>query len=230
MNYGDSLVRKLRPSHAWEKLKAEGRHAIAPYAARRSHLRHEAFELWGETLPYFVHPHNSTWRNERAVEIPAALAFLETVRGRGMEFGNVLRHYGITGPSDVVDRYERSPGVLNVDILDYSAAPFDFIVSISTLEHVGWDERPRDVYKSEQAFNHLRCLLVPNGRMLLTVPLGHNPTVDDAAAAGRWSPERQACLVRQKDGRWRDAGAVEVRPYGGRVLGATAVWIAEFRR
>ena len=46
----------------------------------------------------------------------------------------------------MVDKYERGAGVLNVDALEYSPPEpcDDLIVSVSTLEHVGWDETERD--------------------------------------------------------------------------------------
>ena len=36
--------------------------------------------------------------------------------------------------------------------------PFDLIVAISTLEHVGWDESPRDPAKAPRAVEVLRSL------------------------------------------------------------------------
>ena len=36
----------------------------------------------------------------------------------------------------------RPAGVQNFDVLDFDPGPLDWIIAISTLEHVGWDEEP----------------------------------------------------------------------------------------
>lgn len=51
----------------------------------------------GDSYDYFIHPYNMTWRNERAVEIAICKEFVAHQNGRGMEFGNVLAHYGAAG-------------------------------------------------------------------------------------------------------------------------------------
>ena len=53
------------------------------------------------------------------------------------------------------------------------------IVSISTIEHVGWDETPRDPKKIPLALENLttRCL-APDGEIVVTLPLGYNTYLD----------------------------------------------------
>lgn len=226
MDYGDPLRRKLKPRRIQRKVVAELRRATAPIAARRSPLRNQSFAVGASSFTYFVHPHNTTWRNERAVEIPLALEFLRDRDGNGLEFGNVLSRYGVSsGITTVVDKYERAPGVVNEDIVDFAPnGPFDFIVSISTLEHVGWDERPRTPEKVELAFHRLRSLLAPSGRMFVTTPLGHNEALDAAVLEKRWPVECQTTLVRDGAG-WTATPELEWRPYEvGR--GANAIWVA----
>jgi hypothetical protein len=61
----------------------------------------------------------------------------------------------------VADKYEVSPGVINKDIVEFvPPQKYDLIVSISTLEHVGWNEQPREPTKLLRAIEHLRdrCL------------------------------------------------------------------------
>lgn len=194
-------------------------------------MRGQTFDAWpGSRLPYFVHRHNSTWLNERAVELPLVIDFLRRHgTGKGMEFGNVLMHYGIDGPPEIVDKYERNPRVVNVDILDYAPKPpLDYIVSISTLEHVGWDERPKEPAKVLRAFEHLQSLLVPGGRMLLTAPLGHNDFLDEAVMGGQLAVDRQMTLVRADRHSWHPTEELCWGPYPGRTgLGADSVWVAE---
>lgn len=228
MDYADSFLRKLRPEQISSKIRAEARKLLAPYAVQHTPLRKETFTLWGQERSYFLHPHNTTWLNERSVEIPAAISFLQEVSGQGMEFGNVLSHYGIPGPTEVVDKYEKRSGVKNMDIVDYwPKHELDFIISVSTLEHVGWDERPRDPNKVDRAFKHLVKMLAPSGRLLLTMPLGYNPAIDAAAIEGRWPMKRQTCLLRDH-GRWTESRTIEWRPYGRKGRGADSVWVAEF--
>ena len=99
--------------------------------------------------------------------------------------------------------------------------PYDVIVAISTLEHVGWDERPRDATKAPRAIEHLKQLLAPGGTMLITVPLGHNPGIDAGIADGTLRFTRQCFMKRLGRTRWREATWDEVKaldfpsPYRG---------------
>jgi hypothetical protein len=225
----DSAPERLRPRRIPGIVSAWFFGAIAPLNARLRPMRRETFRAWGRELPYLVHPYNSTWRNERSVEVPLARAFLEDHgHGRGMEFGNVLSHYGLSTGGEVVDKYEKAPGVANVDILDHHpAVPLDFIVCISTLEHVGWDESPRDEQKAIRALTHLRSLLADDGRMFLTVPLGHHPVLDEALAQGIGTV-REMTMVRRKNGRWFESPGFVALPYvGRRGIGAASIWIGE---
>ncbi len=103
-----------------------------------------SFALDGEVYPYLYHRRHPTWLNERTVEVPIARRMVERHRGtRILEVGNVL---GLYGPREhlVVDKYERAPGVLNVDALDFrDERGYDLIVSVSTIEHIGWDSTLR---------------------------------------------------------------------------------------
>lgn len=174
--YGLSAVRRLQPRRVLEKAEAEVRQALAGVAIRRSPLHDRHFVLWSKELTYVLERYNTTWRNERSVELAVALDFLSMNAGSVLEFGNVLSHYEV-GQSVrdrvVLDKYEDAENVINLDVLDFVPKYlFDAIVSISTIEHVGWDERPRNPGKAAVALQHLRSLLKPSGRMLVTAPLG----------------------------------------------------------
>jgi hypothetical protein len=137
------------------------------------------FLFQGQRYFYFDHPYNFTATNERAVEIPLALAALQWLPGPVLEIGNVLSHYGVYGHT-IVDRDEVAEGVLNVDVETFSPDQrFSSIVSISTLEHLGWDEEPKDAGKVPRVLAHLlNHLLVPGGHLLATAPMGYNPHFD----------------------------------------------------
>jgi hypothetical protein len=186
------------------------------HAALRAYLARArpAFVLGDRSYDYFWHDHNMTWRNERCVEVALARAFLAQFAGtRVLEIGNVLSHY-IAVSHDVVDKYERAPGVRNEDVVDFvPERPYDLVVSISTLEHVGWNETPREPGKALRAVAHLRerCL-APGGRMLVTFPVGHNRELDQAFASGRLPFMQSYCMKRVgRFAHWREATGAEVR-------------------
>ena len=97
----------------------------------------KSFLFSGEQRQYWIHPY--ILNNERAVEVSLAHTFLRKPTAATLEVGNVLANF-FSFPHDVVDKYEKAPGVLNEDIVSYSPGKkYDFIVTLSTLEHVGWD-------------------------------------------------------------------------------------------
>ena len=205
----------------------------ARYAGRRLTEAPETFDFHGERYAAFHHRRGSTWLTERAIEIPVAMRFVDGFgpSAFGLEVGNVLARYRAVRHR-VVDKYERARGVENVDVLDIATDRlFDFIVSISTIEHVGWDEPERDLDKPVRAIQHLRSLLQPGGgRMLVTLPLGYNPTVDLMALGGMSGADDGEIFVRDRHLRWRATPRPEPHElrYQFELRAATAVWIAEF--
>lgn len=139
------------------------------------------FRLAGKTYHYFVHRYNATWRNERTVEVPIIWREVEDAYAKKLnvlELGNVLTHY-FPIRHTVVDKYEQADGVVNADIIEYKTKEkFDLIVSISTLEHVGWDEQKKDPRKTKQAVEKIRSMLNKGGKAVITVPLGYNPDME----------------------------------------------------
>lgn len=185
--------------------------------------RHVTFTYWGSTFDYFDHPYNTTVLNERAVEIPIVRDWLPD--GEGLEVGNVLSHYQPV-THRVVDRHER--GVENLDVFDITGE-YDWVLSISTLEHVRWDPpEPQDPNGSIRALQHLRGLLRPGGRMLVTVPLGHQPHLDAVLMANETGATRACTLVRHGDG-WRQTHSLRWEPYGKSTKWAESVWIGEWQ-
>jgi len=165
--------------------------ALWIFKYRRSRLAQKTFVLNSRSYRYLVHPYNHTWANERAVEIPVIRGLLQQ-KGHAeiLEVGNVLAHYG-EAPHPVVDKYERgSARIIHEDIVGYrSAARFDLAVSVSTIEHVGWDDHPRDPPRVLEAFTRLSQLLRPGGHALVTIPIGYNRFLDLCIRHGRigWS-------------------------------------------
>ncbi|MCX7818863.1 MAG: class I SAM-dependent methyltransferase [Kiritimatiellae bacterium] len=230
---------------AWEQVRlaaaAEGRslpslawkiaHRGAVWAWRRARGA-PAFTLGGETYRHWVHPF--ILDNERTVEIPIALRAVERRAGsRILEVGNVLGAYA-DFPHVVVDKYERAAGVVNEDIVNYRpGAPFDLILCISTLEHVGWDEVPREPGKVMRAFEAMCAMLAPGGELLVTMPLGYNPEVDGLLAADRLQFDERRFLRRvSRDNRWQEAEWAEVSSakFGEPYPCANAIVVGRVRR
>lgn len=169
------------------------------------------FDLGGERFVHLVHPF--ILENERTVEIPLALRLVERRPGaRILEVGNVLSAYRRFDHT-VVDKYEKAGGVINADIVDYRPGrPFDLILCLSTLEHVGWDETPRDDGKIALALAAMASLLAPGGELLVTMPLGYNENLDRLLDSDALPFTERRFLKRiSADNRWVEATWPEVR-------------------
>jgi hypothetical protein len=64
------------------------------------------------------------------------------------------------------------------------ARRYGLIISILTLEHVGWDEHPREPMKIIWALQNLLHYLNDQREIIITLPVGYNPTVDRLITEG----------------------------------------------
>jgi SAM-dependent methyltransferase len=164
------------------------------------------FTVGGQRYRYFAGRYNSAWHNERTVEVAIALNQINRQAGRRvLEVGNVLSHY-VPCDHEVVDKYERGVRVRNVDVLEFRPdGRYDLIISVSTLEHVGWDEDLKEWDKPMRAVSHLVSLLSPGGTLLITLPLGYNPRVDAALQGDAFDLDHLTFLKRiSRDNRWQE--------------------------
>lgn len=189
-----------------------------------------SFTLDERRYPYAHHRYNLSWLTERAVEVPVVQALVDANAGRRvLEVGNVLSHFR---PQEhiIVDKYERASGVLNRDAAELAdLGSFDLIVAISTLEHVGWDEVPRDPGKAIASVLALRRQLRPGGQMLITVPVGYNAFYDRALREGEVPVQRALALRRTAPGpHWHEVpvAAAWTVPYDFLIYSARAVVFA----
>ncbi len=171
------------------------------------------FAFQGNSYHYFFHRHNTTWRNERCVEIPIVWKIVGEHQGKEiLEVGNVLSHY-YPVKHDIVDKYEIFDRVINQDVVDFRPSKkYDLIVSISTMEHVGWDEDPRDQskilgepVKILRALDNLQECLAPGGSIVITFPAGYNPQLDKSLADGRIKFTKRLCMRRVSKNKWVEA-------------------------
>jgi SAM-dependent methyltransferase len=144
------------------------------------------FTFDGRKYFYFYHPHNHTWKSERAVELPIILEEVEKHNAEWiLEVGNVLSYYYLLRHT-VIDKHEKGDEVINLDVIDFhTTTKYDLILSISTIEHIGYGEdtsirkkTPEDSLKPLRVIQHLKNLLAQDGKLLVTIPLGWNPTLD----------------------------------------------------
>lgn len=162
---------------------------------------------------YFNHRHNETWANERAIEIPVIWDFIKSAKSEGkqvLEVGNVLSNY-FSVSHDILDKYERAPGVINEDISTFAPnKKYDLIVSISTLEHIGWDEEPRDNLKIFKAINNLKNMLTDKGSVIASFPLGYNNNLDCLIKENSLAFTQLVCFKRlTQSNKWREVDLKE---------------------
>jgi SAM-dependent methyltransferase len=165
------------------------------------------FVFRGIAYPYCYDLYNDTFMNERTVEIPVAWAFVEAATAAGkriLEIGNTLSNYRPC-QHDILDKYDEQPGIICEDVVDFRPPhSYDLIVSVSTLEHVGWDEG-RDATKFARAVSNLKACLAPGGTLVVTVPLGYHPEIDRLFAAGKLPFSSLYYLERVSwSNRWRE--------------------------
>jgi cyclopropane fatty-acyl-phospholipid synthase-like methyltransferase len=138
--------------------------------------------------------------------------FVKNCRGDILEVGNVLSHY-FAVTHDIVDKYEKAAGVINQDVVDINLPKkYDLIVSISTLEHVGWDETSREPGKINRAIKKLKKLLNPNGKIVVTMPIGYSLDLDKSLKTGKVKFDKMYCLKRiSKDNKWVETDWESIR-------------------
>jgi len=173
----------------------------------------KAFLFQGKIYHYLYHRYGEAWNSERTVEVPIVQEVVQQYHGRKvLEVGNVLSHY-FPVCHTVLDKYEKVPGVINEDVVDFRPPDsYDLIVSISTLEHVGYDESPRDDSKFWRAIENLKRLLARDGVMIITLPIGYNRNVDDLLKEKRELFTRISYLKRiSRNNEWMEVSWDEIK-------------------
>ncbi|MEM5792868.1 MAG: hypothetical protein QXY45_00710 [Candidatus Aenigmatarchaeota archaeon] len=181
----------------------------------------------GKEYFYFYHMYNYTWRCERSVEIPIVWDFVSKSNGSVLEVGNVLSHY-FPVSHEIVDKYEKGHGVINKDIIDFKPnKKYDLIVSISTIEHIGDDEEPRNPDKILKVLGHLKSLSSNKGKIVLTFPLNYNKDLDKFIKKGEIKFDELYFLKRSSRNEWVETDMKDAftKKYGKEFYGANAVGI-----
>lgn len=216
------VTRKSLPSRAVEIFREEGVRSLSRkaltyllgYYYYTIFKSSRTFIFQGNTYNYLYHRYNTTWANERAVEVPIVWKIVGEFQrdgGRILEVGNVLSHYFNTY-HDIIDKYEKADGAINEDIADFQPhGKYDLIVSISTLEHVGWNEKPREYHKILKTIENLKNILLPDGKIITTLPLGYNSDIDELLESGKLEFNKEYYLERiTEDNKWMEANKSDV--------------------
>ena len=141
-----------------------------------------------------------TWAGERCIEIPIAKSYLDHYSGkRVLEVGNVLSHY-FPVSHDILDKFEKGTGIINEDIIGFAPQKrYDLILSISTFEHIGYDDEAEESSskKIKQAIEACtQKLLAPGGKLVITVPIGYNPELDQMIKNGELKTSAESFMRR----------------------------------
>ena len=144
---------------------------------------HKKFTFNKKEYKYFYHLYNRTVAGERVVEIPLALDILDKYKDKDiLEVGNVMSHY-IRTNYPILDLHEKGRTVVNKDVISFNLKKkFDLILSVSTMEHVGFSKRywePKKPKKFSKGIVNLKKHLKKNGELFVTFPLFYNDYISD---------------------------------------------------
>src|SRR5437879_9960224 len=193
------------------------------------------FEFRGKTFPCFYHRYNMTWAGERSVEVPIAKSYLAQYEGKNvLEVGNVLSHY-FPISHDVIDKFEKGSGIINEDIIDFHPSKYyDLILSISTFEHIGFDDEASEP-SGRKIINAIAAclnLLKSDGKLVITVPLGYNPDLDQMIKTGALNASQEFYLRRAHRLDWQPSSKEDSLKckYKSPFPYANAILVAEFAK
>ncbi|MBU2476822.1 hypothetical protein KKG83_05105 [Candidatus Micrarchaeota archaeon] len=172
-----------------------------------------SFLFQNKTYNYFCHKYNFTWRNERAIEIPIIWTMVKKHNAKEvLEVGNVLSHY-FNVKHDVIDKYEKTKGIINKDIVNFKPSKkYSLIVSISTLEHIGF-EKEINPKKALKALENLKSnCLASKGKLIVTFPLGFNSFLDNLLVSRKLDFAKEFYLKRVlPTNRWKETNLQEIK-------------------
>jgi len=176
------------------------------YAYLKLFQNNKTFNFQGKKYSYFYSRISSTWENHRQVEIPIMMEIVNKNKDKKiLEVGNVLSQF-YKFPHTVVDKYEVEEGVINEDIIDFNPKiKYDLIVSISTFEHIGYDEPVEDSNKILIAIKKVKELLNDGGMILITLPLEENKEMDKLLKEERMLFDKQYYLKRLNKMEWKSS-------------------------
>jgi len=205
-------IREIGGKKKTLQLLRDGIKLFFEYASRKIFKYKRSFLFCDKKFIYFYYPYNATWRNERCIEVPIIWQAVKANKGKEiLELGNVLSHYFHVNHT-ILDKYEKAREVINEDAVDfYTNKKFNLIVAISTLEHIGWDEEPRDPLKIIKAINNLKNNLNKNGKIIASIPLGYNPNIDGLIKRNKIFDKQYYMKRISRSNEWKQVSLDEVK-------------------
>lgn len=198
----------------------------------------KSFILNNKKYKYFYHLYNRTVASERVLEIPIAKEVLKDFKDKDiLEIGNVMSHY-IRTNYPIIDKHEKGRNVINKDVISfYLMKKFDLIISISTMEHVGYSKRywePNKPDKFSKGIVNLKKHLKKGGLLVVTFPLFYNEYITKLILnkkdpfEKRYFMKRTSYLNEWKQISFEDA--VKGNSYEGHFANANILFIGEYRK
>ena len=153
----------------------------------------------GDEYAYLYHRHKFTWLTDAPSRYRSPRRSSSAIAGRGSS--RWATSFRTIGPSTTRrDKYERAPGVVNRDVLDLAGlGEFDLVLAVSTLEHVGRDEEPRDPI-GRAGGPRSACAARAGRPAGKTVPVGYHLGLDAALRTATWVPWACAPCRRERLG------------------------------
>lgn len=212
------------------------RKLLSPIIVR--HLGKRTFVLDKKEFAYFYVNRFQTWSNERCIEVAACLPEVQKHNPQDiLEVGNVFSQY-FDVQHTVLDKYQGSEKieVLNKDICDVQLdRKYSLIFSISTLEHVGFDEGCDESTTRQKiiaAFNNTLAHLADGGLFIVTLPIGYNPVLDGLIRDQKLPIHSPRFMKRIKYSTWQECSldeAIDCR-YGAPYPFANALYLGIFQK
>lgn len=198
----------------------------------------KSFTFNKKKYKYFYHLYNRTVASERVVEIPIAKRILDKYRDKDiLEVGSVMNHYFSTKHT-VLDKHEKGKRVVNKDVINFNLKKkFDLILSVSTMEHVGYSKRywePTKPKKFSLGIRNLKKHLKKGGLMVVTFPLYYNKYISDLIIKKKDPFQKIYFLKRVSHlNEWKQVSfkeAIKGNSYEGHFANANILCVCEYKK
>jgi len=171
-----------------------------------------SFKFAGMELEYLKHSYNRTSENMRTIEVPIINELLRIGSRWVLEIGNVLSHYQKTS-WHILDKFEKASGIMHEDLMIFEPLMlYDLIVSISTIEHIGFGKYAKDsiIWHPFFIIKKIRSLLATGGMAFITVPIRYNPLIDNYLLEGHIGSNIMGCMHRiSNDNEWEECSLTQ---------------------
>lgn len=211
---------------------------LAAYLFFSIFRRNKTFTFNKKKYKYFYHLYNRTVAGERIIEIPMAKKILIENKNKDiLEVGNVMSHY-IHTDYPILDKYEKGRNVINKDVVNFKLhKKFDLILSVSTMEHVGYSKRywePSKPEKFSKGIANLKKHLKTDGILFVTLPLFYNEYITNLILKKKDPFERRYFMKRTSYfNEWKQISfedAMKGNSYEGHFANANILFIGEYRK